>query len=58
MYLHGERDGCVGVEMAEGQEEHFSAMFETVKLAEAGPFLHLERPAEVNAAIIRWFEQH
>jgi pimeloyl-ACP methyl ester carboxylesterase len=58
MYLHGERDGCVGVEMVEGQAAHFSAMFETVKLADAGHFLHLERPAEVNAAILRWFEQH
>jgi pimeloyl-ACP methyl ester carboxylesterase len=33
-------------------------MFEVVKLADAGHFLHLERPAEVNAAILRWFEAH
>jgi len=58
MYLHGERDGCIGVEMAEGQEEHFSALFEMVKLADAGHFLQLERPTEVNAAILRWFEAH
>jgi pimeloyl-ACP methyl ester carboxylesterase len=56
MYLHGERDGCVGPEIAEDQEEHFSALFEMVKLADAGHFLQLERPAEVNAAILRWFE--
>ncbi len=58
MYLHGERDGCVDPEIAEDQEEHFSALFEMVKLADAGHFLHLERPAEVNAAILRWFEGH
>ena len=58
MYLHGERDGCFGPEIAEDQEEYFSALFEMVKLADAGHFLHLERPAEVNAAILRWFEAH
>ena len=58
MYLHGERDGCIGPEIAEDQEEHFSALFEVVRLADAGHFLHLERPAEVNAAILRWFEAH
>ncbi len=36
LYLHGERDGCIGPELADGQEQHYSALFETVKLAEAG----------------------
>lgn len=58
LYLHGERDGCIGPEMAEGQEEYFSALFETLTLADAGHFLHLERPAEVNEAVLRWFETH
>ncbi len=58
IYLHGERDGCIGPEIADGQEQHFSALFEMVKLADAGHFLHLERPGEVNAAILRWFEGH
>jgi pimeloyl-ACP methyl ester carboxylesterase len=58
IYLCGERDGCIGPEMAEGQAEHFSALFETVSLADAGHFLHLERPAEVNGSILRWFEEH
>ncbi|KPK13753.1 MAG: hypothetical protein AMJ62_14555 [Myxococcales bacterium SG8_38] len=58
LYLHGERDGCIGPEMTEGQEKHFSALFETLTLAEAGHFLHLERPTEVNEAILRWFETH
>ncbi|TFH29503.1 MAG: alpha/beta hydrolase [Myxococcales bacterium] len=58
IYLHGERDGCIGREIAEDQEAHFSALFEMVRLADAGHFLHLERPAEVNAAISRWFEAH
>ena len=58
MYLHGERDGLVGPEITEDQEAHFSALFEMVRLADAGHFLHLERPAEVNGAIRRWFEGH
>ena len=58
MHLHGERDGCTGREIAEDQDEHFSSMFEMVMLADAGHFLHLERPDVVNAAILRWFSTH
>ncbi len=58
LYLHGERDGCIPVELARGQERYFSALFESVHFAEAGHFLHLERPAEVNEAILRWLAAH
>ncbi|MEM7137810.1 MAG: alpha/beta hydrolase [Myxococcota bacterium] len=58
LYLHGERDGCMAVSLGAGQEKYFSAMFDTVRLAEAGHFLHLERPAEVNEAIAEWQTAH
>ncbi len=58
LYLHGERDGCIGVELIDGQERYFSALFETIRFAEAGHFLHLERPDEVNQAIVEWFVTH
>jgi len=58
LYLHGERDGCMGVELIDGQERYFSALFKTVRLAEAGHFVHLERPEEVNRAIVEWFLAH
>jgi pimeloyl-ACP methyl ester carboxylesterase len=58
LYLHGERDGCIGPEMAEGQEAGFSALFEPVIVAEAGHFLHLERPEVTHATIVRWFAEH
>jgi pimeloyl-ACP methyl ester carboxylesterase len=58
IYLHGERDGCVGPEIAEEQSAHFSALFEQIMLADAGHFVHLERPALVNEAIVEWFRTH
>lgn len=58
LFLHGERDGCTGVELAAGQERYFSALFETIRFSEAGHFLHLERPAEINQAIQDWFQAH
>jgi len=58
LYLHGERDGCISVEMAKGQGRQFSALFEMLRLAEAGHFVHLERPAVVNPAIRTWFASH
>jgi len=58
IYLHGERDGCVGPEIARDQEGHFSALFEQVMLADAGHFVHLERPDVANEAIVDWFGAH
>ena len=58
LYLHGEHDGCLNIDVIEGQERHYTALFETVRLAEAGHFLHLERPSEVNQSIRAWFEAH
>jgi pimeloyl-ACP methyl ester carboxylesterase len=58
IYFHGERDGCIGAELAQGQEAHFSAMFEQIVLADAGHFVHLERPLEVNEAITTWLATH
>lgn len=56
--LHGERDGCMGVELGGGQERYFSALFETIRFSEAGHFLHMERPIEINQAIQDWFQAH
>lgn len=58
IYLHGERCGCISAEITVGQEGHFSALFEQVMLADAGHFVHLERAAVVNEAIVSWFRTH
>jgi pimeloyl-ACP methyl ester carboxylesterase len=43
LYLHGERDGC--------QLPEIAARGDAVLVPGAGHFLHLERPAEVNALV-------
>lgn len=58
LYLHGDRDGCIGPEMAEGQAKHFSALFDSIHLMDAGHCPHLEQPDEVSTAVLRWFEAH
>ncbi|MEM8607624.1 MAG: alpha/beta hydrolase [Myxococcota bacterium] len=58
LYLHGERDGCMVPAIGKGQAKYFGSMFEEVHLAEAGHFLHLERPVEVNTAVADWFGTH
>lgn len=54
LYLHGENDGCVGVDLVRESEPHL-AEGSSVRIVEsAGHFLHLERPAEINARIVGW----
>ncbi len=52
LYLHGERDGCIGPEIARGQEKLYAGPVEQVVLAGLGHFLHLEAPDEVNRRIL------
>ena len=52
LYLHGTDDGCMGVEMTEGLDTMLAAGSEVIVVKDAGHFLHLERPDEINAAIV------
>lgn len=53
LYLHGETDGCVGVEVAEATKA--MCPWVTVEIVPgAGHFMQLEKPAEVNKLIIDW----
>jgi pimeloyl-ACP methyl ester carboxylesterase len=58
LYLHGERDGCVGPRVARGQERHYRGVFEQETLPGVGHFLHLERPDLVVPRIVGFLERH
>jgi pimeloyl-ACP methyl ester carboxylesterase len=52
LYLHGRDDGCIGVEVAGGAGEFLTTPGSRAEIVDgAGPFLHLEQPAGVNARI-------
>ncbi len=54
LYLHGARDGCVGVAAAEAARGGLAPGSEVVVIEGAGHFLHLERPDEVNGRIVEF----
>jgi pimeloyl-ACP methyl ester carboxylesterase len=54
LYLHGAIDGCAGVELAAGAEGHLAPESAVAIVDGAGHFLHLERPEEVNAQVLRF----
>jgi pimeloyl-ACP methyl ester carboxylesterase len=54
LYLHGARDGCIGVELVRDAEAQLSPGSRLSIVEESGHFLHLEKPDEVNAEILGW----
>jgi pimeloyl-ACP methyl ester carboxylesterase len=54
LYLHGADDGCIGVELARGAERLLAPSSRMVVIDDAGHFLHLEKPGEVNDHILAW----
>jgi pimeloyl-ACP methyl ester carboxylesterase len=55
LYLHGARDGCIRADLVRDRAADFlSAGSRTVIVPDTGHFLHLEKPAEVNAQILAW----
>ncbi len=56
LLLMGERDGCVAPGV-EGAGSAFTGAYRFELVPQAGHFLHLERPDEVAAHILRWFRQ-
>lgn len=54
LYLHGADDGCVGAEMAAGQERWLRGGLETEVLPGCGHFLQLERPEAVAQRLVHW----
>ena len=56
LYFHGERDGCLGIEFVEGMEASFPKGLRKVVLKDAGHFLQIEKPDEVNRALIEFLK--
>jgi len=54
LYLHGADDGAFLATRVPEAESHLSAASEVKVLPDCGHFLHLERPAEVNALVTDW----
>jgi pimeloyl-ACP methyl ester carboxylesterase len=54
LYLHGAADGCIRVELARGAERLLAPSSRMVVIEDAGHFLHLEKPGEVNERILGW----
>jgi pimeloyl-ACP methyl ester carboxylesterase len=54
LYLHGTADGCISAELAAGAAHLLAPASRMEVIADAGHFLHIERPAEVNEQILGW----
>ncbi len=59
LYLHGRRDGCIGVDVALSGDagELFTAPYESMVIEHAGHFLQLEAPDMVAGFIIDWLQE-
>lgn len=54
LYLHGARDGCIGVDLVRGAERLLAPSSRMIVINRAGHFLHLEEPGQVNDHILSW----
>lgn len=54
LYLHGARDGCIGVDLARGAERLLAPSSRMIVIEDAGHFLHLEQPRRINDHILSW----
>lgn len=54
LYLHGDRDGCMQVAIADRHQETLPPGGRYERVAGVGHFMHLEEPDRVNATIMDW----
>ncbi len=54
LYLHGENDGCIGIEVARDAASKAPANARVELVAHAGHFMQLEQPEKVNQLILNW----
>jgi pimeloyl-ACP methyl ester carboxylesterase len=54
LYLHGARDGCIGLDAVEIVRPFFPDRMQMVVLEDAGHFVQLERPEEFNRLVLEF----
>ncbi|HEY7197017.1 MAG TPA: alpha/beta hydrolase [Gaiellaceae bacterium] len=52
LYVHGARDGCIGLDAVEQVREHFPPKADVAILEEAGHFVQLEQPEELSRLVM------
>lgn len=52
LYLHGDKDGCMGSEFSRGMAESFPGGFHRETLSGVGHFMHQEAPELINGKIL------
>jgi pimeloyl-ACP methyl ester carboxylesterase len=57
MILYGMNDGCIGAELLEGMASYFPRGLRTEIVADAGHFVHQEKPGIVNELIIDFLKR-
>jgi pimeloyl-ACP methyl ester carboxylesterase len=54
LYLHGNRDGCIGLSLVQDAGRHLAAGSRMEVVEGAGHFLQVEKPAAVNDRVLAW----
>jgi pimeloyl-ACP methyl ester carboxylesterase len=54
LYLHGATDGCIGADVLDAAREQIEPSVQVKVVEDAGHFLQLEQPAEVNHRIVEF----
>jgi pimeloyl-ACP methyl ester carboxylesterase len=54
LYLHGDNDGCIGIELVRDAVRFLGPGSQMQIVHGAGHFLQVEKPEEVNEAIVAW----
>ena len=54
LYLHGAKDRCIGLDVVHDVEQFLAPGSRMDVLDDAGHFLHLEQPDQVNGRIVEW----